>query len=261
MKMTFDQYISNPMGIKNSVYGNREMYRNLYKEKLDKIIVRETGKIKYTLYKSKDNFFVHFKIPSEAIEKFYYDTVIEFYTDRKELVASRSLKEYYVRFYSNDPSFVFTFAHAMKANKMIIEDLESKMSKLALKKKAEEKNPKDEIGYVKSIYFSYLLMRQYGLFEKIMYETYGDKYNKNNLLEIIDHADKKIDDRTTKADELRKKKKINKNKEANQKRNFENNNSNISSISKMSKSIKNTNKIKTTKKTNKISKGNRIKHF
>ena len=34
--MTFDEYIQNPMGIKNAVFSHREMYRELYKNKFNK---------------------------------------------------------------------------------------------------------------------------------------------------------------------------------------------------------------------------------
>ena len=49
--MTFDEYIQNPMGKTNSVISNRIMYRNMYQEKLDKIMVREAGKVDYKAYK------------------------------------------------------------------------------------------------------------------------------------------------------------------------------------------------------------------
>lgn len=205
--MTFDQYIVNPMGVKNSVFSNREMYRNLYTEKLDKILVREVGKVNYTLYKSKGEYYVHLKIPSEVIEKFYYDVVIHFYTDKIEAESSRSLKDYYVKFYSNDPSFVYTFAYAMLSNDMFIRDLVPRMSKEAVKKAATERNPKNEVGYVKSIYFAYLVMKNYSLFEKINYETYGTVYTKRNLLNEIEHADDKISKRQEEATKKSKKKK------------------------------------------------------
>lgn len=240
MKMTFDQYIANPMGEKNAVYSNRELYRNLYREKLDKILVREVGKVKYTLYRSKEDYFIHLKIPSEVVPNFYYDTVIQFYTDLPEVKASRTLSKYYIKFFSNDPSFVFTFAHAMLKNDLFIRDLVPRMSKEAVKKAAVEKNPKLEIGYVKSIYFAYLLMRSYNLFDKIQYESYAEKYNQKDLLSKIDHSDKKIQDRQTKAGEMAKSKKAKKAKEKEELRN-----PNISTATTIN--TKNTSNIKTTK--------------
>jgi hypothetical protein len=217
MEMTFDQYISNPMGIKNAVYSNRDVYRNLYTEKLDKILVREAGRVKYDLYISKDGrYFVHMKVPSEVIEKFYYDTVIEFYTNDNAVKLTRTLSNYFVKFYSNDPSFVFTFAHAMLSNDMFVRDLVPRMSKEAVKNIASEKNPKNEIGYVKSIYFTYLLMKNYNLFSKITYETTSNSYNRKDLLDNVEHADNKVSARQSAEHTVKKQEKIERKKNGGQ---------------------------------------------
>ena len=120
MEMTFNDYINNPMGKKNSVFGSRELYREMYRKKLDAILLREVGKVKYKLYKTKDKnmYIIHFKIPSEPLKNFYYDTVIQFYSKDHGVQISNNLKKYYVKFYSNDPSFVFTFAHSFKQNNL-----------------------------------------------------------------------------------------------------------------------------------------------
>ena len=215
MKMTFEQYINNPMGIKNAVFSAREMYRNLYTEKLNTILVREVGKVKYRLYKSKkkDRYYVYMKIPSEVIANFYYDTVVEFYTDHSGIGVSKTLKDYYVKFYSNDPSFVYTFAHAMLKNDLFIKELVPRMSKQAVKQVAKEKNPKSEVGYVKSIYFTYLLMKNYGLFNKDVFENEAIDFDLKDLLNRVEHADTKVQARQDAQKELNKSKKIQKNKE------------------------------------------------
>ncbi len=214
MQITYEEYIQNPMGVSNAVISNREMYRTLYVDKLNKILVREVGKVKYFLYKDGNKFYVHMKVPSEVVDKFYYDTVIEFYTDNEELLSSRTLNDYYVKFYSNDPSFVFTFCHAFVKNKIFIEDLEPKMSKEAIKKAGEVRNPLSQVGYVKSLYFAYLLMKQYGLFNKIQFETNSRKYNKKELLQIIEHADIKIQKRRDAEEEQNKKKRVERTKQS-----------------------------------------------
>lgn len=260
MQMTYDDYINNPMGVKNSVISNREVFRTLYMQKLDKILVREVGKVKYVLYKTANKYFIHMKIPSEVIDKFYYDTVIEFYTDRKELLGLKSLSSYYVKFYSNDPSFVFTFAHAMIKNNLFIEDLSSKMSKDAIKKVAEMKNPKDEVGYVKSLYFAYLLIKSYGLFDKAKYDVYAQPYDKNRLLEQIVHADKKISDRQEAGIELEKEKRKNAIKSGNSSRTNVSTTNNMKS-SKMSNNISMTKTMQNTKKVNSIKTTKRTKRI
>ena len=216
MNVSFQEYIQNPMGRKNAVFSGREMYRNMYREKLDKILVREVGKVKYELYMSNDvKYYVHFKIPSEVVPNFYYDTVLEFHTDNPAYSTGASIKDYYVKFYSNDPSFVYTFAYAMLNNQMFIRDLIPRMSKEAVTKVAKDKNPKSEIGYVKSIYFAYLLMEKYNLFNKSQYNTYAKKYSRRAMLMNIDHATKKIEERKLRGEENAAKKRKAKRKEKN----------------------------------------------
>lgn len=215
MQMTFDEYINNPMGKENAVISNREMFRNLYTEKLEKILVRESGKVKYNLYKSKNNYYIHLKIPSEVINKFYYDTVIEFRPKDNSSQYEKNLKNYNVKFYSNDPSFVFTFAHAMLENDLFVRDLVPRMSKEAVKRVAKEKNPKNTVGYVKSLYFSYLLMKRYSLFDKISFDSYSTRYDKVKLLLEIEHADKKVKDRQEAQEKLTKTKSVQRKKEQN----------------------------------------------
>lgn len=187
--MTFDQYIQNPMGIKNAVIGNREMYRNMYNMKLDTIMVREMGKIDYYLYKNGDKYYCHIKVPSEVVERFYYDVVIEFYPGKDTKKNDKTLHSYEAKFYSNDPAFVFTFAHAFIKNKIFITELTDKMSKQAVKERGKDRNPMDTVGYVKSLFFAYLLMKRFGLFDKI---RYAQKSNIKNLKAMIMSADEKI---------------------------------------------------------------------
>ena len=194
MEMTYDQYIQNPMGIANAVFSNRNMYRELYTNKLDKILVREMGKIDYTLYKNKNKYYVYIKIPSEVIEKFYYDVVIEFSEPKDKSLIDTTLKNYTVKFYSNDPSFVFTFAHAFIKNNMFIDKLRGVMSKEAIAKVAVEKNPSNQVGYVKSLYFAYLILKKENIFNKKKF-LLAKELDWKRLEKQITPADKKIAER------------------------------------------------------------------
>src|SRR5574344_1870298 len=153
--MTYSDYIANPMGRKNAVFGQKEMFRTLYSLKFENIMVREMGKFDYTLYVDgkSDTYVAHMKVPSEVIPKFYYDTIIKFYPPG-DGASKVTLEKYNVKFYSNDPAFVYTFAHAFIENEIFIDELLPKMSKESIDKVATEKNPKNEVGYVKSIYFA-----------------------------------------------------------------------------------------------------------
>ena len=168
-RLTFKQYVDNPTGAKTAVISYRKMYEDLYNDKWKKIMTREVGKIDYDLYYDNHDYYCYLKIPSENIDNFYYDVVIKMELNGKQ---SR-LSDCPVQFFSNDPSFNYTFAHAFKKNKLTIKDLESKMSKEALMKPAREKNPQDTIGYVKTLYFAYIVMNEKGLFVPSLYTTNG----------------------------------------------------------------------------------------
>lgn len=247
--MTFDQYIQNPMGVKNAVISNREMYRTMYTEKLNKILVRESGKVVYYLYKSNKKYYAYLKIPSEVVPNFYYDVIIEFSEPKDGVkITDRTLRNYEARFYSNDPSFVFTFAHAFIKNGMFLDSFKDKMSKEAVKQNADEKNPTNQIGYVKSLYFAYLIMNQRGLFNKILYV---ERYVERNLKSMVMDASEKITRRQQEGENLRKKNKKDKN-EINRRRSRENIKSDETPIAHRVSNIAHTRKVGTIKKTNTV---------
>lgn len=197
--MTLEQYVNNPMGKSNAVLSvaARENIRADYLKRYDQIMVREKGKVNYTLYyDAKRNIFVaHFKIPSEVIDKFYYDTVIEFTANSDVKEGGSNLLKYDVKFYSNDPAFVFTYAHTFEKKGLFINELKPKMSKLANRKDAKEKNPRDDIGYIKSIYFAYLTIKRSGISNIDRFTAEAKNLNFKTLLNDIEDADKKIDAR------------------------------------------------------------------
>lgn len=190
-KLTLKSYIANPLG--DNTITHREMYRNLYSNKLEQMLEkRNMERIKYHLYYTSNNeYYVHFKIPSESVKDFYYDVVFYFYDDKNEFENSRTLNDYYVKFFSNDPAFNFTYTYVFNKLGLLIPELKPKLSSFALKNEAKSTNPNKNIGYIKSIYIAYLLMERYSLFYKANYKTYGDKYIKSNLLNQIVEYDEK----------------------------------------------------------------------
>ena len=206
--MTFQQYIDNPLGKRNAVFSQRDMFKQLYTQKFDAILLREAGKIKYTLYwdKGKDQFYAHVKIPSEVVPRFYYDVVIKFATADNGLRVGNTLNDYDVQFFSNDPAFVFTYERVFHKLGMFVEECKPRASKLALRKDPKETNPYEVPGYVKSIYFAYLFMKRNNLFSKALYRQLGVSFNARKLNSEIEDTDKKIADRQLKGEEEAKKK-------------------------------------------------------
>ena len=190
MIMSMNEYIRNPAGKSNAVYSARYMYQDMYSSKYAKVMAKEAGKMQYRLFKGEnERWIIHLKVPSEAISDFYYDVVLEFTPNDNSF--SNDLFTYKMRAFSNDPRFVFVFAHSFIKNKMFFEDLVKKMSPQAVRMKPTLTNPKEEIGYVKSIYFAYLYMKDHSLNNKNQWFA-AETYHANDLLQNVMDTDDKI---------------------------------------------------------------------
>lgn len=264
MKMSFQQYIDNPMGKRNAVFSKKDLFKQLYTEKFDNVFLREAGKINYALYvdEKNDRYIIHIKVPSETVKNFYYDAVIMFYSDDPAVKSSSSLQEYYVKFFSNDPAFVYTYLKVFLDNDMFIEDLKPKASKLALKQDPKVTNPYKIPGYSKILYFAFLFMKNKNLFAKFMYTSYGSKYSAKKLVDSVEHTDTKIASRQElgekQAAEIAKQKKEEK-KASQPSRQIDSPSGNIRGVKQTKTigtvgSVKSMNTTKTVKTTSRISK-------
>lgn len=219
MKLTMEQYITNPMQSPILTATMRESMRSSYIKKFNALLLREHGVINYFLYKDEENnkYYAYFKIPSETIERFYYDTIIEFSADSDIKEAGKNLFKYNVRFYSNDPSFVYSYAYAFNKKGLFITDFVDKMSQKALRDQPKEKNPGELIGYVKTIYFAYLFMKLRSFNDIDKFKAQASVLDMRNLIASVMTADQKLGEREDAGERLAKKKQKAKEKEKREK--------------------------------------------
>ena len=168
-KITFDNWIKNPTGARPMMVQQREMAKQIYTDKYNKMMLASAGAMNYTLWKSQkgDRFIIFFTIPSESTQKIFYDVAVEFYTRDTIETQKNILNGYYVRFFSNDPNFTFTFAYVYNKQGLIIQDLKKKLSAQSITDKPKVTNPNKVVGWVKVFYFAYLYMVDHGLFNKL----------------------------------------------------------------------------------------------
>ena len=167
LKLTFEEYIKSPSGKGSSMNTSRDTTAQFYQTKYDAIVARD-GLIKYEVYRTaSDVYYVHFHIPSNSTKGFSYDTVVELRPEKDSNTNKSDIKNYLVRFYSNDPNFNFTHAHAYYSHGLVIPEFEKKLSLAVKTSKANTRNPDNAIGYVQSIYFAYLTMKKDDLFNKV----------------------------------------------------------------------------------------------
>ena len=196
--MTYEEYIKNPMGKGSAAFGSRKLQLQDFADRWIRVRLREQNPPVHYLYKTKDDeeYIAHFKIPSEAIPKFYYDVIVRFFPpkDNGNVRNQKALTNYSVQFFSNDPSFAYTYEHAFFINKLFFTDLIPKASPIFLKERAVEKNPRDEIGYVKSLCFMYFDIKDLKLFNKSSWAR-ATKYDKIVWKGTVQDTISKIRDR------------------------------------------------------------------
>jgi len=251
-RLTFDKYLDESEKQKNSPTDKRA-FRAFYKSKYAAIMEKQTnGRLEYTVYKDTKsktgNYYVYIKIPSESLDNFYYDVVVQLYTKGIQLEPAQSLKSYDVKFFSNDPAFTYAFIRG----RVYIEDLKPKLLKRdpsmgALLKAA---NPSSKLTHVKSLHYAYLFMNQMGLFDRSTLDRAAKPYDKRELLARVKSAEDKYAERQVIQQEQKK------NKPAAPKQNRNQNISTKSSVTSKSstatrktKTVKNTKTTKTVKST------------
>lgn len=256
MEISLNQYILNPALKTNAILNatTRELIKQSYQAKFDNIMLRENGKVTYYLYTeaNKNIYWAYFKIPSEVVPKFYYDVIFKF-TPTTSVGIFDDLFKYNVKFYSNDPNFVFTFTYVFKKNDLFIKELQSKMSKEALTKAPEEKNPTEQISYEKAIYFAYLIMKERNLNKLSRFKSEASALDVKFILQNVMNADEKIELRQEEGKKYSKSKK----KNVISKDVYDNAMSHLSSKFRKNLDLSNsTLKVATTKKVKTISRAN-----
>lgn len=170
LKYTFDDYYNNPSGKGSAVapgINKKYLYQN-YEESLLSLESRK-GKIQYECFSvdvKNKIYYIIFRIPSNSVEGVFNDVVVEFSSKESSILQENSIKNYYVRFFANDESFVFTYAYAYKTHGILITELENKLPLASTTQKAAMRNPDNTVGYCKNIVFAYLIMKRDNLFDK-----------------------------------------------------------------------------------------------
>lgn len=104
----------------------------------------------------EDSYYIHIKVPSESQKNgnYEYDVVIRFFTDNPETRAQDTLRNYYIQFFSNSPSFMYQYAYLYKKEGFLIEALYNKLDADYIDTPPEKTNKEMKKSYDKSIYFA-----------------------------------------------------------------------------------------------------------
>lgn len=162
---TLSEFLRSPFGRQDLELKNQE-YERKYTDFLSENRIRLVA---YTIIEG--SYYMHLKVPSESAkaENYYYDVVIRFFALSKEVESQASLRNYYVQFFSNSPSFIYKYAVLYRKHGALIEFLFDKMNPEYADTLPEKTNQSMEISYDKSIYFAvrYLLDHKFRYLNKL----------------------------------------------------------------------------------------------
>lgn len=175
------EFVENPMGKGSNAILNRQLLRDDLNRRYQKLV--KDKKIDLVIYRDKDEYYFHFKIPSESQRNNTYDVVLHFTIDEdKDFKFDNYLNRYYLKFFSNCPSFVYTYAYAFNLYGLFIEGLSNRYEDIVLNQDPITRNPAEVISYEKSIYFAcYHILQNQKYLNKMILNTISKSFDKNEL--------------------------------------------------------------------------------
>ena len=164
-----------------------QQYRDRYQR-----MILQGKRFKFTLHyvMPGGRIIVHFKVPSETVNNFYYDVLLE-------LNASGGAKKFedcHIRIFSNCPSFVYTYAYVfyhlpddelgkpniflddlkekIPQNRILVKDSEEKLPDEARTERPVVRSPYGLPLFDKSIYYAVFYLLEHLDFNRTMYNKH-----------------------------------------------------------------------------------------
>ena len=175
---TLKDFLDNPMGKGSMAIMNRQLIKDDLNARYYKLI--KSKKINEpVIYRDKDNYLFHFILPSETERDNTYDVLILFTFEEGEKNTEVTIDNYLVKFFSNSPSFTFTYAYAFNQYDLLIEFLLDKFGSEVIDANPIVRNPGEIVSYEKSIYFIgfHILLNKSLLLSKSFLNSHSKKLN------------------------------------------------------------------------------------
>ena len=148
---TLNEFILNP-------FGNGKDDKRLSLEQEYTKIKKQIRVIGYS--QVDDDALIHIKIPSTSKQGQMYDVVILFFTDDNSVKKELTVKNYYIKFFSNSPSFIYKYAALYNKHGFLIDMLYDKLDKGYIDKLPDKTNSNHDMYYDKSIYCACRLLQE-----------------------------------------------------------------------------------------------------
>lgn len=101
-----------------------------------------------------ESYYIHIKVPSESQPGKFYDVVIQFMPQNRDMIKEHTLDNHVIQFFSNSPSFIYKYAALYKLHGYMIDALQEKLDPQYADRLPELSNAEMKLMYDKSIYFA-----------------------------------------------------------------------------------------------------------
>lgn len=164
---TVNSFLTNPTGDAGTNAQARKLVLEDMSKKMNGLL-NMGRKFDVKFFKAGKSIFVKVIVPSETFEDFGYDVLIEF---EEYDSNSGSLQPNHIRFFSNSPSFVYTYAHVFHMFGILIDTLIKKYPEAVFKEIPDTRNPDFTTFYEKSITMALLYLREKDLLSKRNFDS------------------------------------------------------------------------------------------
>ena len=182
--MTLNEYLTNPMGKGNAVIPYKFIITQDLEIRYDKLTSKK--KITATPYEIDGAYVIHFIIPSESERNNTYDVVVLFDETGSNIVDEALFRNYNLLFFSNCPSFNYTYAYVYNKEGLIIPYLKDKYDAITLKQAPVVRNPQEMKSFEKSTYFACLYLKRNPILQSKLYlKKNAKKISKKQFHKLI----------------------------------------------------------------------------
>jgi vacuolar-type H+-ATPase subunit H len=187
---TVNSFLTNPTGNPGNASAQAKLYLDSIRSKLANML-RRGKKFAHSYFRVASSIFVTVKVPSESYDDLFYDVVFEF----QEVEGTpTSLTTYNIRFFTNGPSFNFTYAYIFNFHDLLIEFLKDKLAKKALDTYPEKRNPDAIMFFEKSITFALIYLKDNHLLDRSAYATSMVPLNKIKFKQSVPSSVTKLEE-------------------------------------------------------------------
>lgn len=175
--MNIQQYLDNPMGKGDASMMNRKLIKDSMTMKFHKYYDKKGKLIKiHSFVTATGEYYIHLVLPTESERDNTYDVVFHFYDPEKKFVSSKSIRDYEVQMFSNDPSFGYTFAYVYHKNGLMIDQLVTKIGRDFITRPPVVRNRFEIVNYNKYIFYGALYLLENHYLTRLYLTTHATTY-------------------------------------------------------------------------------------